>query len=195
VSEDVTVIILCGGDAVRLEGADKPLLKINDQPIIARLSRVLNSIGPILISANRNLSRYRHYGEVVMDEQQHAGPLAGLAAALAMCRTEHVFVCPGDCPDVNPTLARRLLERLSAGAEERPELQGVCAHDGRQAQYLHLALRSDVIASLTRYLASERRSVRGWLTQLRMTTMDCHDLKETFADIDTVAELNARRRI
>jgi molybdopterin-guanine dinucleotide biosynthesis protein A len=176
-----SVIVLCGGAGSRAGGVEKALLDLGGEPIIARIAAAL-APWPLLVSANRALDRYAAYGCAVRDGA-FEGPLAGLLATLSQVDTETVFVCPGDCPGVSRELAERLLAPLERGATAS------CAHDGTRLQPLHLALRSEVQASLADYLATGARSVHGWLTELSPVAVDCADLPLAFDDIDEAGDL------
>ena len=186
----ISSIILCGGNARRLGGVEKPLLTIDGTPIVAALAARLGALGPILISANREQERYRMYGVVVADTEPDSGPLAGLLACAQQVETNQILVIPGDCPDYSLEVAHRLLQALSSWP-----VQAVCAHDGQRRQHLHLALERSVIGSLEQYLTDGGRSVRGWLEKIQMETVDCSDMSDAFADIDSPDDLNRRRSL
>jgi molybdopterin-guanine dinucleotide biosynthesis protein A len=189
-SSSTTVIILCGGKGSRLQGVDKPLLEIDHIPIVERICIALSGIGPILISANRNATRYQHYGTVIADQEADLGPLAGLAACLECCATDSALVVPGDCPDYSRGLAEKLLRALDQG---NPSLDAVCATDGSNQQHLHLALKRSGLEGLQQYLKLGGRSVHGWLKQLSLAVLDCREFSAGFADIDNHQDL-ARRQ-
>ena len=106
----ITGIILCGGPGARIDGADKPLLRWRDAPLIEHLAgRLSSQVEAIVISANRNEATYARYGEVVGDElRNYQGPLSGIAACLPHCTGEFAFVCPGDAPLLPDDLVDRL---------------------------------------------------------------------------------------
>lgn len=182
------VIVLCGGAGRRAGGRDKPLIELDGKPLIAHLQRRLDRIGPLLVSANRNLDRYARYGQVVPDRLEgHQGPLAGIAACLPHAPGDAAFICPGDCPLVGATLARRLLDALAAAPLDTG---AVCAHDGVRRQPLHLAVRKNQTASLEAYLAEGGRSVLGWLDEVRALEVPCADLASAFLDVDDEPDLD-----
>jgi len=182
------VIILCGGAGRRSGGRDKPLIELDGEPLVAHLQRRLSRIGPLLISANRNVDRYGRFGQVVPDRLGgRQGPLAGIAACLPYVAADFAFVCPGDCPLVCSTLAHRLLDALAAAP---PETGAACAHDGARRQPLHLAVRRNQAASLDAYLASGGRSVLGWLDRIGVVDVPCADLADAFRDLDEPADLD-----
>lgn len=190
-TDQQSVIILCGGEGRRLNGADKPLLEIAGESIISKLSQALGTLGPILISARRHQTDYRNFGSIVDDPPGDAmGPLGGLLACLQVCHSPVAFVCPGDCPDVTSALAERMISSLESAA---PDVQVACANDGERDQHLHLALRTTCRTSIESYLLAGNRSVRGWLQTQPTLTVDCREFPEAFADIDSLEDLAARQ--
>lgn len=189
---DTTAIILCGGAGRRSGGADKPLFEFGDEPLVAHVAASVEPlVSRILISANRNLRRYRRYGEVIADKAPgFTGPLSGVAACLAQTRTPFVIVCPGDAPRVTTRLWERLLDALSTS-----QATVVCAQDGTRRQPLFLALNCRVPrnprAELENYLDGGRRSVLGWLEQIGAQDVDCGDLSEQLEDVDDLEALQA----
>lgn len=159
--EQITGLILCGGRGQRVGGADKPLLEFQGQPLVARVAAMLApQVQQVLVSANRNSTRYGTYGPVVADAlPDYAGPLAGISAALDMVTTPLLFACPGDGPNLPGNIVSRLAAALNSS-------KAAVAHDGKRRQPLYLLLRTNCRASLKRYLESGQRSVHGWLETL-----------------------------
>ena len=81
---DITGVILCGGEARRMPGVDKPLALLDGTPLVAHVhARLAPQVARVLISANRSLEAYATYGDrVVPDIRPGVGPLGGLSAAL-----------------------------------------------------------------------------------------------------------------
>ena len=98
---EITGVILAGGQATRMNGVDKGLIPLNGLPLVAH---VVNTVQPqvdeILISANRNHSRYAALGvRTVADTvEEFPGTLAGMLAAMQAADGELLFVCPCDSP-------------------------------------------------------------------------------------------------
>ena len=115
----ITIVILAGGAATRLPG--KLALPIGDEPMLVRVHRRLTAGGrPCVVSARRPLPAEllgRIDAPVVYDAVGDAGPLAGLAVAAAAVRTELLFACAGDLPNIDASLVDQLereFERLDA---------------------------------------------------------------------------------
>lgn len=82
-------LILAGGRATRLGGADKGLVPFQGEPLALRAYRRLSpQVDRILVSANRSFDEYRKVlppdTELIPDRtDSFPGPLAGLEAAIA----------------------------------------------------------------------------------------------------------------
>jgi molybdopterin-guanine dinucleotide biosynthesis protein A len=107
-----SALILAGGRATRLGGADKPALLVGGEPIFTRQVRVLAPrVSEVIVAANVASALYAGY-RVVADAIEGAGPLAGIAAGLGAARTPWLLVVAGDMPD----LAGALVDRMIAAA-------------------------------------------------------------------------------
>ena len=87
---EVTLGILAGGRATRLDGLDKAWLLRGGVPQVLRWQRRFAAeVSRTLVSANRDLPRYADAGlEAVADRVAgDVGPLAGVDALLARCAT------------------------------------------------------------------------------------------------------------
>lgn len=80
-------MILAGGRGTRMGGQDKGWLPLHGRPLVQHvLDRFSPQVGRVLISANRNLERYRNLGlEVLVDPDRfgpYPGPLGGILQAM-----------------------------------------------------------------------------------------------------------------
>ncbi len=107
---DTTLGILAGGRATRLGGIDKAWLQRDGIPQVLRLRDMLAfQATTILVSANRNLLRYAEYElRTVTDRISDAGPLAGVEALIAQCRTEWLPTIPVDVLSIPDDLLEQL---------------------------------------------------------------------------------------
>ncbi len=113
----VTLGILAGGRASRLDGRDKAWLQRDGQPLVLALSAPLAAaFDAVLVSANRNQERYLAHGlRVVHDREADVGPMAGLDALADACRTPWLLTLPVDMLRV-PELLLEQLSAVSGGA-------------------------------------------------------------------------------
>jgi molybdopterin-guanine dinucleotide biosynthesis protein A len=110
--EPIVALVLAGGAARRMGGGDKPLLPIQDQPMLARIITALEPLS-IAISANGDPSRFAAFGRPVLTDGPFAGqgPLAGVLAGLdwAIDRgAAALLTTPGDIPFLPADLAAAL---------------------------------------------------------------------------------------
>jgi molybdopterin-guanine dinucleotide biosynthesis protein A len=126
-------LVLAGGQARRMGGGDKALLRVGGATILQRvLERLRPQTSAIILNANGDPSRFAPTGLPVVadDVPGFAGPLAGILAGLDWAAAhvpEVAFVgsVPGDCP----FLPRNLIGRLHA-ARAKADTPLACAKSG-----------------------------------------------------------------
>ncbi|MBZ0072998.1 MAG: molybdenum cofactor guanylyltransferase [Gammaproteobacteria bacterium] len=188
----ITALILAGGRGTRMGGRDKGLLAWDGVPLIERvLAGVTPLVGGVLISANRDLDRYRTYGFPVLPDAGEAfsGPLAGIARGLDACTTPWLWVLPCDVPQVHGALLARLIDACVATG-----CSAAVAHD---AQHLHATfalLNTAVAPALHAFRAAGRRRAQDWLATLPAAQIDCSDHPEWFVNLNTPEDLLRHRR-
>lgn len=187
---DVAGLVLAGGRGTRVGGRDKGLLRRHGRPMAKQAAQLLAPACRIVaVSANRHLSRYARWADVVVADdpvgaacgrdllnreiaatgRSHPdpgflGPLAGVAAALAVVRCRVLLVCPCDVEDLPADVPARLLRALRR--DGRADVAVV--RDPVRRQPLLMALRAKQRGALERYLAAGGRSAHGWLDGLRV---------------------------
>jgi molybdenum cofactor guanylyltransferase len=184
---DITAAILAGGEGARVGGRDKGLLPLAGEPLIARLSRAVRAQADTLfVCANRHHDDYAAFGLVVPDVTAgYRGPLAGIAAALAECRTQWLLTVPVDCPDPPADLARR----LHAGAIAADASLAV-AHDGNHDQPLFAIYRKELADSARAALRTDTAAWR-WQRDCNAAMVDFPEGAERFANLNTIEEFRA----
>jgi len=167
--QDVTAVILAGGQGRRMGGADKGLVDYQGRPLVEWVLAVLApQVGEIVISANRNLERYAAYGRRVLPDTlpDYPGPLAGVLAALQAVTTDWLLVVPCDTPHLPADLAFRLL-----GAAQLEGVPLAVAEDDMRIHHSCFLVHTDQRAHLADYLARGERAVRHWQAELSSTTV------------------------
>ncbi len=196
-ADDITGLILAGGRAQRMGGIDKGLIPFLGKPLIASaIARLQNQVGPILINANRNVTKYAIYGyPIILDETpDFSGPLAGFSAGLKACKTPHMLTSPCDSPLLPLDLASQLAIEM-----ERGEFQLVYASskepDGKVwAQPVFCLMRIDVLESLECFLQKGDLKIDHWFKELRSGTVIFNDAN-AFANVNTPQELQNLEKI
>ncbi len=119
---DTVALILAGGRARRLGGADKALLPLNGRTLLAHVAAALGAPEiPLAISANGAPERFAGYGFPVLPDADDSrpGPLAGVLAGLCWAQglgASALLSAPVDCPFLPADLLARLRQASSRQA-------------------------------------------------------------------------------
>lgn len=187
-SPAVTAIILAGGRGQRMGEADKGLQLLRGKPLVGW---VADSIAPqveeVLISANRNLERYRELGFAVLPDSMpdFPGPLAGLQRALESAKHPLWLSVPCDTPFLPPDLVERLRAALLSGDAEL----AIAAAGGRLQRVICLGY-GHLRAGLDEFIARGGRRVGEWQDGLRLIAVPFEN-ELIFSNINTPEELAA----
>ncbi|HET6290700.1 MAG TPA: NTP transferase domain-containing protein [Amycolatopsis sp.] len=149
-------IVLAGGAARRLSGVDKPALPVGGKPLLARALAALEDADPVIVVGPERPG----FGDVVWTREASpgTGPVAALAAGLALVRTEIVVVLAGDLAGVRKSTVDRLVASLG-------DASGAVLLDGSgERQWLLGAWRAEALRAVlpeTVENASLRRTLGG----------------------------------
>ena len=186
-SEQITGLILAGGEGRRVGGADKGLLDYQGKPLVTHvIERLAPQVDTLLISANRNLDDYIDFGYPVVTDAsaERLGPLAGIAAGLRACETPWLVVCHCDCPHLPLDLVARLL----AGIGNAP-LAIAATSDGTQPTFI--LCHRDRLPALNAWLAAGERKVMAWCRAQGAVEVAFADTA-AFANLNTSTDLTLR---
>ncbi|MEP7042298.1 MAG: molybdenum cofactor guanylyltransferase MobA [Dokdonella sp.] len=188
----ITLAILAGGAATRLDGRDKGLQLLCGRPLIAWVIDAVAAmredarLAAPLIVANRHLDEYASYAATIRDDADgFRGPLAGVAAALHACRSTWLLTLPVDCP--RPPLD--LAARLFAAAHEQGSVAAV-AHDGERRQPLFALYRCELAASAA-VAVDKGQGVWQWQTAIGACELDFSDRRQQFRNLNTPEDFAA----
>jgi len=184
-TQNITAVILAGGQGSRLGGLDKGLIKLNNKALVQHLiQRIQPQVSHIMISANRNIKNYEKFGLPVFKDNisDFAGPLAGILKALQESQTEWVLSVPADSPFIPADLASRL-------SENRKDHKIVIPDDGKYLQPTFSLIHKSLSSSLEDFLLQGERKARVWMQQQKHTIVDFSDQADAFININTPAEL------
>jgi len=185
----ITAVILAGGRGHRMGDQDKGLVKLAGKPLIEHvLTAVHPQVGKLLISANRNLQQYGHYGYPVISDAMadYQGPLAGFASAMSAVDTDYMITLPCDTPLLPCDLVQRLIQaqELSDGADLS------VAHDGTRMQRVIAFMPVALLPDLQAFLDRGDRQIGLWYSQHKIALADFSDMPDAFLNINTPEECN-----
>jgi molybdopterin-guanine dinucleotide biosynthesis protein A len=192
----ITGLVLAGGRGVRMGAVDKGLEPFDGRPLVAHaIARLANQVGPIVLSANQHRDVYESFGHPVVADRidGHAGPLAGIDAALAGCATDFLVVVPCDAPffplDLVAQLANAFTLKVNEGPADRADIEAAVACTSVRTHPVFCMVRRATSAALTAYLEAGRRSVAGWLASLQSREVSFAD-EEAFRNLNTPQDLH-----
>ncbi|MCP4791003.1 MAG: molybdenum cofactor guanylyltransferase MobA [Gammaproteobacteria bacterium] len=113
-------VILAGGQARRMGGADKPLAEIAGKPLLQYvIERAKPQMSNLLLNANGDEQRYKQFQLPIQQDivPDFAGPLAGVLSAMAWARAfqpqvTHVITMAADTPFYPADYVDRMLSAI-----------------------------------------------------------------------------------
>jgi molybdenum cofactor guanylyltransferase len=169
-------VVLAGGLARRMGGADKAHIRVGGRPILERVvERLRPQCAALVLNANDAAERFAGTGLPVVPDSvpDHPGPLAGILAGLDWTAKqapaiEWVVSVPSDCPFLPRDLVADLHDaRVAAGA------QLACAGSGERRHPVvalwPVLLREDLRRAVT---GEGARKVDNWIARFTIGFAD-----------------------
>ena len=187
----ISGLVLAGGRSSRMGNVDKGLQPFRSSTMVEHvLARLRPQVGPLLISANRNLDTYRAFGAPVLTDEMadFPGPLAGLETGLRHCATPYLLTVPCDSPFLPLDLAARLFAALQ---EHDADVAYAATQEAGMLVQPHpvfCLVRADRLPVLSAYLAQGGRRVDGWYRDIKAVEVVFNDA-DAFRNINTLDEL------
>ena len=184
---EITAVILAGGQALRMNGEDKGLIVFRELPLITHVVNVTKpKVSQILISANRNFEEYANFGEVISDDLEgYQGPLAGISKALKVCSTPYLLVLPCDSPLIDEALIDSLIEKMEISKVD------ICvAHDGSIMHATFALMQTKLEKSLEGFLEEGGRKMALWYRQHSLERIDVSSHLEVLTNINRPEDFN-----
>ncbi|WP_431788387.1 molybdenum cofactor guanylyltransferase [Streptomyces sp. G9] len=184
------VIVLAGGAAKRLGGADKPGVRVGGRALLDRVLAACDGGARTVVVGDRRATAR----PVVWTREvpQGGGPLAALGAGLKLTTAEYVLVLSADLPFLGPGTADALL-----AAAGRPGREGaLCTDpDGRDqplvAAYRAEPLRRELALIATEYGGLAGLPLRILTAELELARIDAGP--DAVFDCDTWDDIAAAR--
>ncbi|MBT2367311.1 molybdenum cofactor guanylyltransferase [Streptomyces sp. ISL-10] len=183
-------VVLAGGAAKRLGGADKPAVSVGGRALLDRVLGVCRDAGrTVVVGGRRPTARPVVWAR---EEPPGGGPLAALDAGVRQCEASAVLVLSADLPFLGRTTVRRLISALYEGVSEAVLLTDA---DGRD-QPLVAVYRTEPLRRELALLATEHGTLSGLPLRLLAQELDLArigaDPLASF-DCDTWEDVSAAR--
>ena len=110
---NITLAILAGGKATRMEGRNKALLEIDGETFINRIHRSLSPLFQCtIIISNDAIGFQIPHVNIYPDIIKDVGPLGGIHSALVNSIHPFVFIVSCDMPFADATIAKAIGEKF-----------------------------------------------------------------------------------
>ena len=181
----ITGVVLAGGKARRMGGADKGLLELDGKPLWRHVADTLAmQLETVIVNANRHRDIYQQSGLKVIPDalDDYPGPLAGMLSVFLQEEGEWFLFCPCDMPYIPANLVERL-------KEQRQSAPVVWVHDGERDHPIIALMNRSMQPLLQDYLQSGERRVMVFMRQAGGHPVDFSDYKGAFVNVNTPEEL------
>ncbi|MDQ0795305.1 NTP transferase domain-containing protein [Streptomyces sp. B1I3] len=183
-------IVLAGGAAKRLGGADKPGLRVGGRALLDRvLAACANARTTVVVGGRRPTTRPVIWAR---EEPPGGGPLAALGAGVRHTTAETVLVFSADLPFLDEATVRSLLDAVGTGAGEGV----VCTDQDGRDQPLLAGYRAEPLRRELALLATEHGGLAGLPLRLLTAELDLGRVEAgplASFDCDTWDDLAAAR--
>lgn len=182
-------VVLAGGRGSRLGGIDKAAIRLNGERLVDRAvgaARAAGAAQTVVVGPDHAAAAEV---TVVREDPPFTGPLAALAAALPLLRSEWVLVL--SCDLVRPHRVCDVLMAALSGSDESRSLDGFALRDSEgRAQWLSGLYRLSELRSAAQRIGSgvENAPMRRLLGDLELRWIDAPF--EVTADIDNPEDLD-----
>ncbi|MFE2290785.1 NTP transferase domain-containing protein [Streptomyces sp. NPDC059452] len=160
------VIVLAGGAAKRLGGADKPTVRVGGRTLLDRVLAACPDAGAtVVVGGRRPTARPVTWTREV---PQGGGPLAALGAGVRLTTAEYVLVLSADLPFLGPATVGALLAAAGEGGREG----ALCTDPDGRDQPLVAVYRAEPLRRELALLATEHGSLAGLPLRLLTGELD-----------------------
>lgn len=182
--QQITGLVLAGGQGRRMGGRDKGLEPFDGLPLFAHVAKRLDGqVAELLINANRNIDAYRLFSARIIEDMQGGfqGPLMGIYSGLRAAQTPWLIVAPCDAPLLPNNLVARMINGIG-----KHDI-GV-AFDGERLHPVVALLRTSLVDDLAASLAQGERKVDRWYARHAWCKVAMSDCPGAFANLNSEEE-------
>jgi molybdopterin-guanine dinucleotide biosynthesis protein A len=200
-SEDITALVLAGGQGSRMGGLDKGLQPFRGQALAQHAAQRLwssRSVGALALSANRNPQAYAAFGWPVVSDllEGFQGPLAGFMAGWSVCRTPYLLTIPCDTPLFPHDLVAHLAATLLA---QQARIAIACAPESPSQPELRrqpafCLMHRSVADDLQHFVQGGGRKIGAWAQRHPLALVPFNRAQDSpwaFTNVNTLDDLHA----
>lgn len=199
--QDITGLVLAGGQGSRMGGLDKGLQILGGRPLVERcLDRLRPQVATVAINANRNRDRYARWPHPVWPDVptgSFQGPLAGFLAGMTHCQTPYLCTVPCDSPFFPADLVQRLARGLEQAGVDLAVVETGRKNGRAQTQATFCLMKTSLREALMAFWGSGQRKVDAWIDTLQAVRIPFgppDDEHSAFLNINTLQQLDQLER-
>lgn len=192
--ESIAGVILAGGQSSRMLGEDKCFALVGNLPLIQHaIDRAQSQVNPLLLNVNPPLSRFHKFNLPLIEDQLpgHAGPLAGLMAAMEYLTAYHPRVSHlASFPVDSPFYPENLVDCLYSGLQSNRAQIAIPRYRG-QAHWVFGLWSPDLLSNLRHFLIEQgQRKVQDWIASQKHYYVNFDEYEQDpFVNINTREDL------
>ncbi|WP_067908203.1 molybdenum cofactor guanylyltransferase [Actinomadura rubrobrunea] len=190
--EAFDAVVLAGGRARRMAGADKPGLPVAGRSLAARVADAVRDAGRLIVVGPPRAEL--PHAIAVREDPPGAGPVPALRAGLAEVRAPWVALLAADLPFLRP---RHVAALLNAARDAEGGGAVMVDDEGREQWLLGCWRAARLSAALADYRGASLRGLLGPLEPVRvfLTGPDAAGRRPPWYDCDTPDALARARRL
>lgn len=188
--EDITAVVLAGGQGRRVDKQDKGLLDFNGKKLIEHvLASLTKQTNDIVIVANRHIDTYTEYGFPVVSDRIEGfqGPLAGLDAGFSVTGSSFLLCVPCD----SPFIPDDLLEHLIKAATGNNPI--VVATDGERLHPVISLIHRSIWPDIESRLSEGRLRLMDWIEAAGYDIADFSSCPKVLQNLNTIEQIDSAR--
>jgi len=188
VKEEITAVVLAGGQGRRVDEQDKGLLEFRGKNLVEHVIKSLSTqTDNIVVVANRNIETYTALGFPVISDRIEGfqGPLAGIDAAFSVTGSSFLLCVPCDSPFIPDNLMQRLI--LSATGNNPI----VVASDGKRLHPVISLVHRSVWPDIENRLSEGRLRLMEWIEATGYDIADFSSSPEVLQNLNTIEQIDS----
>lgn len=186
-----TAIILAGGKSSRM-GFSKEFMNFNGRPLMDQLIEQLSKSFEDIIVVTKHPDLYTNKENVTttFDIFEGRGPLGGLHAGLAICKSDFAYLLACDMPYVN----KKYIDYLKDNVEEG--MEALVAKSGEHIEPFNGFYNVNLFDKIEKALLNHENSMNGFIRKLnKVKYIDMDVVKKFSEDLNIFININTRERL
>jgi molybdenum cofactor guanylyltransferase len=188
---NITGVILAGGEGKRFRGIIKANIVVDGRTIISRIIDVFKEIFGETILVTNTPYEFMEFDEICTitgDVFLNKGPLGGIHSALFNAKKDSIFVVGGDMPFLDRDIILNQIKFF-----EKNNCDSIVPVLGQNIEPLHGIYKKSVLGSLEKYLSSDNNyAIRGFLKEIDICYFPVEDSEKSrlaFTNINSPEDL------